>query len=229
MKVALLLSGLPRAVESGYLNSWKNIIHNYDTDIYLHAWKDNTWGSNWEDVLTVYKNLPQIKSINIQSPFRFTEYKKDINLPHTDKSRPLPEYDVLSCYRQLPMFYSWQKVYQNYKDTTINYDCVIRSRYDIKFNSNINLENLNLNYLNHMPAWDGKYLDDNLCITNSINADKLFNSIFNDLISHSRLTGVLKGAEESYTTLVNMSECLVNIDNSLSFTLLRENHLWWGE
>ena len=40
MKVALLLSGLPRKVKEGYEHTWKHIIKNYDTDVYLHAWKD---------------------------------------------------------------------------------------------------------------------------------------------------------------------------------------------
>lgn len=227
MKVALLLSGLPRAVENGYLSSWKNIIDNYDTDIYIHTWKDNTWGSNWEDILKIYGSLSQTKSILIQSPFKFTEYKNGINLPHTDKSRPLPEYDVISCYRQLPMFYSWQKVYQNYKDTTVNYDCVIRSRYDLKFDHNVELENLNLNYLNHAPG--GGYFDDNLCISNKENMDRILNSIFDNLISHSRITGVLPSAEQSWTSLIDRSGCPTKIDPILRFTLLRENHLWWGE
>ena len=38
MKVALLLSGLPRMVSEGYEQTWKHIIENYDTDVYLHAW-----------------------------------------------------------------------------------------------------------------------------------------------------------------------------------------------
>ena len=40
MKVALLLSGLPRKVKEGYEHTRNHVIKNYDTDVYLHAWKD---------------------------------------------------------------------------------------------------------------------------------------------------------------------------------------------
>jgi hypothetical protein len=224
MKVALLLSGLPRMVEDGFKYTWSHIIDNYDTDVYLHSWKDNSWGSNWEDIYRIY-DLPQVKSLHIQSPFKFTSYKEGINLPHTDKSRPLSEYDVMSCFRQFPMFYSWQNVYQNYNDTKIQYDCIIRSRYDLKINTPINLENLNLNLLNHGSG--GIYYDDNLCITNQENAHKIFFNIFNNLISYSRSIGTLNSAEHSWTDLIKLSGCEAYIDTRLNFTLLRENYLWW--
>ena len=49
MKVALLLTGLPRKVQEGYDNCWKHIIENYDTDVYLHFWEDD----DYEKVLEV--------------------------------------------------------------------------------------------------------------------------------------------------------------------------------
>jgi hypothetical protein len=225
VKVALLISGLPRMVKEGFEHTWSHIINNYDTDVYLHSWRDNSWGSKWEDIYEVY-NIPQVKSLHIQSPFKFTSYKEGIKLPHSDTSRPLPEYDVISCFRQFPMFYSWQKVYQNYYDTKIQYDCVIRSRYDLKINAPINLESLNLNVLNHGSG--GMYYDDNLCVTNQENAHKIFFNIFDKLVSYSRDKGILNNAEHSWTDLINLSKCEPRINNRLDFTLLRENHLWWG-
>jgi hypothetical protein len=224
MKVALLLSGLPRAVKSGYDRSWSHIINNYDTDVYLHAWKDDSYGCNWKDVADVY-NIENVKSFHIQEPFKFTKYKEGISLPHEDKSRPLPEYDVMSCFRQFPMFYSWQKVYRQMYDTNIEYDCVIRSRYDMNFYHEFRLENLNLNVLNHGPG--GRYYDDNLCITDKTNSDKLFLNIFNDLLLESRRTGVLNSAEESWSMLIDKSKLPTCVVHELHFTLLRENLLWF--
>lgn len=228
MKVALLLSGLPRKVEEGYKATWKNIIDNYDTDVYLHTWKDNTWGCNWEDVLNIY-NTPQVKSIHIQSPFKFTKYKVGIKLPHNDTSRPLPEYDVMSCFRQFPMFYSWQKIFQDYLDNSNeNYDCVIRSRYDMYIHrQELDLINLDLNKLNHGPG--GRGYDDNLCITNPTNAYKVFYNIFNKLVNYSRKVGTLPEAEESWKNMIHLSDCLAEIRPELSFSVLRENMLWWGD
>lgn len=226
MKVALLLSGLPRMVKEGYDSTWSHVINNYDTDVYLQTWKDDSWGCNWKDVYNVY-DLPQVKSLDIQAPFKFTEYKEGISLPHQDKSRPLPEYDVISCFRQLPMFYSWQKVYQNLIDTKIKYDCIIRSRYDLNLQSILNLDSLDLNYLNHAPG--GNFFDDNLCITNFENSYIIFHQIFDKIINKSRLTGIINSAESSWTSLVEESKCKVKIVEELKFDLLRENHLWWGK
>ena len=224
MKVALLLSGLPRMVKGGYDSTWSHVINNYDTDIYLHAWKDSTYGCEWEQVLETY-NLPSVKSLQIQAPFKFTKYKEGIELPHTDTSRPLPEYDVMSCFRQFPMFYSWQKVYDNYLDSNIHYDCVIRSRYDLASNSSLNLEILDLNYLNHGSK--ANFFDDNLCITNSENAHKIFYKIFDKLLKHSKSIGTLNSAESSWTDLIAESGCESTVRPELDFQLLRENMLWW--
>lgn len=226
MKVALLLSGLPRMVRTGYEKTWVHIIDKYDTDVYLHAWKDDSWGCDWNEVKNVY-NFDAVKSLRIQSPFKFTEYKTGISLPHTDKSRPLPEYDVMSCFRQLPMFYSWQKVYRDCADTTIKYDCIIRSRYDMElFNTNA-ISSLDLGYLNMGPG--GIFYDDNLCVTGYTNAQKIYKNIFDNLIENSRKTGVLNSAEKTWTDIINQSGCSARVEPSLGFKLLRENMLWWAE
>lgn len=226
MKVAVLLSGLPRMVSAGYERTQKYVLDNFDTDVYLHAWRDNSWGCEWEQVLNVY-NMQNVKALHIQSPFKFTTYKEGISLPHTDKSRPLPEYDVMSCFRQLPMFYSWQKVYQDCLDSTIKYDCVIRSRYDMHiFEPNI-IKNLDLTVLNMGPG--GQYYDDNLCITNHENANNVYYKIFDKLIQKSRHTGVLNSAEQTWTSIINDSGCKATVNNSLYFRVLREDMLWWAE
>lgn len=226
MKIALLLSGLPGMVYGGFEKTWRHVINNYDTDIYLHAWKDNSWGSNWEDVQSIY-NFENVKSIRIQSPFKFTKYKDGISLPHSDKSRPLPEYDVISCFRQLPMFYSWQTVYRDCLDTTIDYDCIIRSRYDMEIFNPTAISSLNLNYLNMGPS--GGFYDDNLCITNYENAKKVYYNLFDKLIDRSRKSGILNSAEQTWTDIINESGCPAYVENSLYFRVLREDMLWWGE
>jgi hypothetical protein len=226
MKIALLLSGLPRMVNPGYQKTWKRIIDNYDTDVYLHTWKDNSWGCEWEEVERVY-NFSNVKSLHIQSPFKFTEYKTGISLPHTDKSRPLPEYDVMSCFRQLPMFYSWQKVYQDCYDSKVQYDCIIRSRYDMEIFYPSFMDAINLNVLNIGPG--GQFFDDNLCISNQDNSNKVFHNIFDRLINKSRESGVLKSAEQTWTGLIDDSGCPAEVNHALHFRVLREDMVWWAE
>lgn len=226
MKVALLLTGLPRMVQAGYDATWKYVIDNFDTDIYLHTWKDNSWGCEWQEVPRVY-DMANVKSLHIQAPFKFTEYKEGIKLPHTDKSRPLPEYDVMSCFRQLPMFYSWQKAYRDCYDSTVKYDCIIRSRYDMHIFNPSSISNINLDLLNMGPG--GQFYDDNLCIGNHLNSHKIYHNIFDRLIEKSRNTGVLNSAEQTWTSIINDSECPATVDNNLWFRVLREDMLWWAE
>lgn len=223
MKVALVLSGLPRRISEGYEQTWKHIIENYDTDVYLHAWKDEEWNK----VSEIYSN---VKSIQIQEPFKFTKYKKGIKLPHSDKSRPLPQYDVMSCFRQLPMFYSWQMGYKPLYDSMIEYDVVIRSRYDLGIRHPINLESYGMDIINHADI-NGGFFDDNLCITNKENSDILFKNIFDDVIKYGKETGVLNSAESSWTSMLEKYELkhLAIKHHTLYFDLLRENKVWWGD
>lgn len=223
MKVALLLSGLPRNVNDGYERTWKGIIENYDTDVYLHAWKDE----EWEMVSQTYTNA---KSLQIQEPFKFTKYKEGITLPHSDKSRPLPQYDVMSCFRQLPMFYSWQMVYKPMFDSMVEYDVVIRSRYDLGIRNPINLKDINRDLINHSDV-NGTFFDDNLCITNKENSDKIFKTIFDDVIGYAKESGILNSAESSWTTMLEKYKLnhLAKKHTFLHFDLLRENKVWWGD
>lgn len=223
MKVALLLSGLPRKVKEGYEESWKTIIENYDTDVYLQCWKDE----EWEKVYEFYSNA---KSFILQQPFKFTKYKEGISLPHSDKSRPLPQYDVMSCFRQLPMFYSWQIGYKPLYDSKIDYDVVIRSRYDLGIKYGINLNQLDMNKLNH-SAKSNSFLDDNLCITNKNNADIIFKTIFDDLIIHTKNDGILNIAESSWSLMLERYDIkhLAVKHEELDFNLLREDKVWWGD
>lgn len=223
MKVALLLSGLPRKVKDGFDMTWKHIIENYDTDVYLHAWKDE----EWESVSQIY---PNAKSLQIQEPFKFTKYKKGITLPHSDKSRPLPQYDVMSCFRQLPMFYSWQMVYKPMYDSTIQYDVVIRSRYDLGIKTPVKLEQFNISDIIHADV-PGGFFDDNLCITNKKNSDKLFKNIFDDVIKSGRKNGILNSAESSWTMMLETYQLKSFAIKTpiLVFDLLRENKVWWGD
>ena len=221
MKVALLLSGLARKVEEGYKATWGHVIDNYDTDVYLHAWKDEEWKS----VTEIY---PNAKSLQIQKPFKFTKYKEGITLPHSDKSRPLPQYDVISCFRQLPMFYSWQIVYKSMYDSMIDYDVIIRSRYDLGIRHPIDLNNYGMDVINHSDVHGG-FFDDNLCISNKENSDKIFKTIFDDVINYARETGVLNSAESSWTSMLEKYELkhLAIKHHNLYFDLLRENKVWW--
>ena len=224
MKVALMLTGLARKVEEGYNNYWKYIIDNHDVDFYLHCWKDE----EWEKVEEIYQNP---KFIHVQKPFKFTEYREGIESPNDDKSRPLEEYDVWGNFRTFPMFYSWQETYNVLRVSRHKYDCVIRSRYDLGTDINIDLNKLDMdkvNISNH--HWGGSPItDDNICVLNQENAHILFDDIFTEYIEHSKKIGYIEFAEKNFMNILkrkNLYE-LVHKSDDLPFQLLRDNKLWY--
>jgi hypothetical protein len=226
MKVALILTGLPRKVEEGYVHYWKSIIENYNTDVYLHFWEDE----EFEKVLNVYTPKKFIK----EKPFKFTEYTQGIKSYSGDGTtlddlpRPLEHYDVAGNFRSLPMFYSWQKGYNLIEG---EYDCVIRSRYDLGNANPIKLENLDLTKINtsakHWPY--SNIIDDNICVTNQKNSHDIFSNIFDEFIIHMKSTGTIHYAEKNFTEILN-KKGLYNYTiktNELPFELLRKHKIWY--
>jgi hypothetical protein len=226
MKVALLLTGLPRKVQEGYDNYWKHIIENYDTDVYLHFWEDE----EFDKVLNVYSPKKYI----CEKPFKFTNYKIGINsyfrdgITPDDLSRPLEQYDVAGNFRSLPMFYSWQRGYGLIEG---EYDCIIRSRYDLGTENQIKLQNLDLTKINTSGMhWPGSIIfDDNLCITNQTYGYKIFSNIFDVFVEHIKSNSTIHFAERNFTEIL-VKKGLYNDTiktNELPFELLREHKLWY--
>ncbi len=231
MKVAIMLTGLARKVQEGYNGYWKHIIENYDVDLYLHAWESKSDGiTNHEDsnsVLEVYSNP---KYFLIESPFKFTKYREGIDNPNNDKSRPLEEFDVYGNFRSFPMYYGWESTYKHIINSNIQYDCVIRSRYDLE-GPNLVLEKLDLHKINTSNYhWRGSNIhDDNLCISNLENSNNIFTNIFTDIINYHKSIGYINGAEQNFTNFLvrnNLIDKAIKSDE-INFKLLRDNKLWF--
>jgi len=231
MKVALMLTGLARKVQEGYDDFWKYIIDNNDVDLYLHAWESKPDEvTNNEDSNIVHQVYPNATYVNIEKPFKFTKYREGIKTPRDDKSRPLVDFDVFSNFRSFPMYYSWQSTYENIKSSNVNYDCIIRSRYDIG-GDNLNVSEFDLNKIytsNH--HWKNSHVhDDNFYISNQSNSDKVFTNIFENIVEFNRDRGVMDSAEENFTKylerigLINISEK----SDKINFQLLRDDICWW--
>lgn len=220
MKVALLISGLARNVKEGYERYFKHIIQNYDTDVYLHFWKDG----EWEEVLKVY--YPK-KYICVE-PFPFTKYKEGVESPGDPLARPIQPYDVAGNYTSLPMFYGWQSVYSLVEG---NYDCIIRTRYDMGWDSPIYLENFDLNRINvsNMHWNNNPIIDDNVMITNQVLSNTLLTDVFDYFISQIKREGIIYFPEKNFTNILINKELYSYIykSNSLPFRLLREFKVWY--
>lgn len=233
MKVALMLTGLARKVQEGYDGYWKHIIDNYNVDLYLHTWYSKPDGitnqEDSDDVLRVYsKHNPMY--LYIQNPFPFTEYREGIDNTSDDKSRPLEDFDVYSNFRCFPMFYGWESTYKHIINSGKDYDCIIRSRYDIS-GPPINLHKLDLSKINTASNhWRGHdVFDDNMCIANQENSNKLFSNIFTDIVNHHKKLGYINNAERNFTDYLKRHD-LYNFStksDEINFSLLRDNKLWF--
>jgi hypothetical protein len=233
MRIALMLTGLARKVQEGYDRYWKQMIENHDVDLYLHAWyskPDEITNNEDSDIVTEVYSKHSPNFLYIQVPFPFTEYREGIDNPNNDKSRPLDDFDVYGNFRSFPMFYSWESTYKQIINSENDYDCIIRSRYDIA-GDNLDMSKLDLSKINTSGhAWRGReILDDNLLITNQKNADKIFSNIFTDIVNHHKKLGYIHNAEGNFTEYLkrnNLYELSVKT-HEINFSVLRDNKLWF--
>ena len=218
MKVAIAISGLPRKVEEGYNQFWKHIIEKYNADVYLHFWEDE----EWEKVLQCYKP----KSYICEKPFSFKEYVDGLEADES-LSRPTKPYDVAGNFRGFPMFHGWQTAC-NLVDG--NYDYVIRGRYDL--GGNCDLEKVDPNKIN-VSAWHWgnghEICDDNLYVSNLDLYKKIHSDAFENLIKDAKELGRIYFQEKNFTRMIQRKGLydLVVKHPDLQFNLLREDKLWY--
>ena len=112
-----------------------------------------------------------------------------------------------------------------------DYECIIRSRYDLGTPTPYTLENLDLTKLNISAMhWPGSPItDDNLCITSQPVADRLFSNIFDEFIYNAKKTGKITFQEKNFMEILNRKDLYKYVckTNELPFQLLRENKLWF--
>ncbi len=220
MKVALVLNGLPRKVKEAYESYWKPFIQNYGADVYLHYWND----AESDIVLDTYNPIKYI----CEDPFKFTKYKENVTSVNDDMARPIKEYDVAGNFTSLPMFYSWQCGY-NLIET--EYDCIVRSRFDLSWDIPLNLSNLDLakiNVTNH--HWNGSnIIDDNLMVSNQKNCDLLLTDIFDVFCDIIRDERFIYFAERNFTNILQKKNLYKYVykSNDMNFRLLREFKVWY--
>ena len=134
MKVAICISGLPRNYKQGFKELKKWFLNKYDCDIYIHTWYDiesvfetghdylekKTYSftqKDYDKILTLYK--PKAHEFQIPIPFDET----DIRGSHLKYKL----HNILSA------AYSIQACYNLVKESGIEYDYIIRYRFDLQF------------------------------------------------------------------------------------------------
>jgi len=147
MKIALLLSGQLRQIERGYEFIHKNLIEGYDVDVFIHSWynpeeENKKFSKWWESKLS--PNSDQ-KAILLYNPKRYLiEPQKSFDNKSYDASMFEGSYRVNAT---LSMFYSIQECNRLKNiycvENNVEYDIVVRCRFDFAIFNKINYENFN--------------------------------------------------------------------------------------
>ena len=134
MKVAICISGLPRNYEQGFKELKKWFLNKYDCDVYIHTWYDTTsvfetghdylekksynfTQKDYDNILELYN--PKAHEFQIPIPFDET----DIRGSHLGYKL----HNILSA------AYSIHACYNLVRESGIEYDYIIRYRFDLKF------------------------------------------------------------------------------------------------
>jgi hypothetical protein len=136
MKIAVCISGQPRAYAQGYEYMKRNLLDKYDCDIFIHTWKNKVY--NIDNVISLYK--PKLHEV--ENP-----YEKDVFdhlFPNTPNAKGWPPTATVS------MFYSMFKsltLKAEYEIESGKYDWVVKTRFDYAINGVIPFEQLDRNRL----------------------------------------------------------------------------------
>ena len=135
MKTALLLSGFAREFESCYPSLEANILNYNDCDIFMHVYEDE----NTERVLELY--CPT--EVLVTDP----NGAENIRMPNTVLLPPELKYAK-------PVFGQWMNIKHAFDllfrrpEYALEYECVVRTRFDIKYTQPIEFCNHDLRKLN---------------------------------------------------------------------------------
>jgi hypothetical protein len=167
MKVGIIITGIARYVQLGYEQFYKSLIEKYNPDIFIYTWDDYE--------VNEIKKYYSPKKFQAIEPINFSEYSFYYNIP-----KYIEKYGGGSL---LPMIYCWENAIKMVDD---KYDCIIRSRFDIKIDSEIKIENMDLSKINISDAhWrSSTTMDDNLLISNQENTIKIYENIFTNISSN---------------------------------------------
>jgi len=166
MKIALCLSGQPRAFNQGYEFVHKNLLKDNDVKVFIHTWES---GQAHEAIIKYEAKTWQVENALTNDLSKYT------NVPP-----PQPNWKVKdparSTWNQLygVMKCNWLKsTYESYNE--MKFDWVIRSRFDFALNTTIDFKHLDNTKLyipncRMTPARD--FGNDQFAFSSSENMDK---------------------------------------------------------
>lgn len=219
MKIAVVFYGQPREVVDSYQSIKENLLDNsnVEIDLFGHFWKSN----DYTEVLELYN----FKDYILEEPKEFS------NL-YEDKNAFCPKSFTL-----YPMWYSIQsgcRVFKNYVEkNNVEYDFVVRIRFDMHFRHKLTFDNLNKNLLyTSEAAWGGHpYLfDDSWGICGQDIYIEIYEEIYSKFVfRHLDRRFVHRGEENTYEHLRDMDLLdIVKRERMLDFALNRDKGVYYN-
>lgn len=136
MKIAVCISGQPRAYAQGYEYMKRNLLDKYDCDIFIHTWHNKVYRSG--DVIELYKPVDFLVENTLSKSFY------DSKFTNTPNAAGWPPHATVS------MFYSmFQSLFLKTKHELLfsKYDWIVKTRFDYAINGVIPFEQLDKNKL----------------------------------------------------------------------------------
>lgn len=122
MKIALCLSGKPRAWQKGYQYLKNNLLDHHEVDVFIHTWSDVDDGDFGQIDYTY-----EPKYIQTTRPFNLDGLKK-----YPDANPDWPSRNVVHMFYSIFKANEYKREYE--LDQGFTYDVVIRSRFDFALN-----------------------------------------------------------------------------------------------
>ena len=136
MKIAVCISGQPRAYAQGYEYMKHNLLDKYDCDIFIHTWHNKVYRSG--DVIELYKPVDFLVENTLSKSFYDSKFT---NTPNAAGWSP---------HATVSMFYSmFQSLFLKTKHELLfsKYDWIVKTRFDYAINGVIPFEQLDKNKL----------------------------------------------------------------------------------
>jgi hypothetical protein len=141
MKVAVCISGQPRNYKKGFLELKKWFLDKYDCDVYIHTWYDTKaifeTGHDYLEKKTysfTHKDYSNI--LKLYKPKAY-EFQKPIVFDETSIVGTHCKYKLNNI---LSAAYSIHSCYNLVKESGIEYDYIIRYRFDLRFTDYVSSE-----------------------------------------------------------------------------------------
>jgi len=223
MKIAVCLSGMPRNIENSYTWLKESILdvldaNNINWDIFISTW-------NNDDTNHLHKKFkPEVINIGTYNSETEKHLGWDKFKEHKFEIEPR-----VSCLAQFDRIYTCNNVRKEHeKKNNIQYDIIIRTRTELKFNNRLDIKELDIIkncespviFLRQGPNPQNiHWYKDNFAIMNRAGVD-IYSDCINHLLSISKLTQV-STAELILRNWLDLNKNLLVKHTSLDYTLTR--------